>query len=283
MTHARSALVLGGGGATGVAWEIGVLAGLADAGVDVTDAETMIGTSAGSVVAARLATGQRLEQLFDEQVGAVRLEFRARMGLPVMLRLFGHTLLPGNVDRQRARLGRVAERVVRPGAERMEEALVALAIPKEWPDRRLLITAVDVRSGQLTVFDSASGVPLSTAVAASCAVPLLFPPVRIDGRAYMDGGIPSPTNVDLAREAGQVLVVAPIVQAMRRSARVRVQLHRLGPSVAHHVVSPDRAARAAIGRDVMDPRRTAGAARAGRVQGAAAAEAVRTVWLGMGR
>lgn len=275
-------MVLGGGGATGVAWEIGVLAGLADAGVDVTDAGSMVGTSAGSVVAARLATGQPLEHLFDEQVGPVQLEFRSRMGLPVMLRLFGHTLLPGRIDRQRARLGHAAERVVRPGAERMEEVLAALAIPEEWPDRRLLITAVEVRNGRLTVFDATSGVPLSTAVAASCAVPLLFPPVRIDGRAYMDGGIPSPTNVDLAREAERVVVIAPIVQAMRRSARVRVQLRRFGPAVAHYVLSPDRAARAAIGRDVMDPRQTAAAARAGRVQGRAAAEAVHAVWLGAG-
>jgi NTE family protein len=279
MTRAR-ALVLGGGGATGVAWEISVLAGLAEAGVDVTDADTLIGTSAGSVVAAGLALGESLEQLFDEQVGPVLVELRSRMGPVTMLRLFAHTLLPGTVERQRARLGRAAERLSGRDVERMEEALAALGIPEEWPDRRLLITAVDVRSGRLTAFDSASGVPLSTAVAASCAVPLLFPPVRIDGRAYMDGGIPSPTNADLARGAEVVLVVAPIVQAMRRSARVHKQLTRLGPSVAHHVLSPDRAASAAIGRDLMDPHRAASAARAGRAQGTAAADEVKALWAG---
>lgn len=279
MTRAR-ALVLGGGGATGVAWEISVLAGLAEAGVDVTDADTLIGTSAGSVVAAGLALGESLEQLFDEQVGPVLVELRSRMGPVTMLRLFRHTLLPGTVERQRARLGRAAERLSGRDVERMEEALAALGIPEEWPDRRLLITAVDVRSGRLTAFDSASGVPLSTAVAASCAVPLLFPPVRIDGRAYMDGGIPSPTNADLARGAEVVLVVAPIVQAMRRSARVHKQLTRLGPSVAHHVLSPDRAASAAIGRDLMDPHRAASAARAGRAQGTAAADEVKALWAG---
>lgn len=278
MTRAGTALVLGGGGATGVAWEIGILAGLADAGVDVTDAETLVGTSAGSVVAAGLATGQPLEQLFDEQVGPVMVELRSRIGPVTVLRLFGHTLRPGSVERQRARLGRAASRLVGPDVERIDEALNALAIPEKWPDRRLLITAVDVSTGRLKAFDSESGVPLSAAVAASCAVPLVFPPVRIDGHAYMDGGIPSPTNVDLALGARRVLVIAPIVRALRRSARVHTQLSRLGPRVAHHVLSPDRTAAAAIGRDLMDPHRSASAARAGRVQGVAAADAVRALW-----
>lgn len=280
MTSARTALVLGGGGATGVAWEIGVLTGLADAGVDLTDADLMIGTSAGSVVAAGLATGHPVGQLFEDQVGPVLVELRSRMGMGTTLRLVGHTLLPGDIDRQRARLGRAAQRLADREVERIEEALATLGIPEQWPDRNLLITAVDVSSGRLTAFDSSSGVPLSVAVAASCAVPLLFPPVRIDGRAYMDGGIPSPTNVELASGAQRLVVVAPIVQAMRRSARVHRQLRRLGPGVAHHLLSPDRAAAAAIGRDLMDPHRAASAARAGRAQGRAAGDAVRAVWHG---
>jgi NTE family protein len=277
MRRGHVALVLGGGGVTGAAWEIGILRGLAEAGVDVTGVDVVIGTSAGSVVAARIATGLPLEHLYDEQVTPTDFEMRSRMGTSAMLRLFGYMLLPGAWDRKRAWLGRAAARLDGRAVERIDDLLALLAIPQLWPSRRLLITAVEVESGRLQVFDSSAGVPLSAAVAASCAVPLVFPPVRINGHAYMDGGIPSPTNAGLARDAERVLVVAPILQAMSRSARVRSQLARLGPGVARHVLSPDPAAVAAIGRDLMDVHRAAAAARAGRVQGLAAAEAVGAV------
>jgi NTE family protein len=279
MGRGKVALVLGGGGVTGAAWEIGILAGLAEAGVDVTGADLVIGTSAGSVVAARIATGQPLDYLYDEQVTPTELEMHSRMGVAAMLHLFGYMLLPGAWDRKRAWLGRAAARLDGHAPERIDELLAVLSIPQLWPSRRLLITAVEVETGRLRVFDSSAGVPLSAAVAASCAVPLVFPPVRINGHTYMDGGIPSPTNAGLARDVERVLVVAPILQAMSRSARVRSQLHRLGPGVARYVLSPDPAAVAAIGRDLMDVHHAGSAARAGRAQGVAAAEAVGPIWL----
>jgi NTE family protein len=102
MRRGHVALVLGGGGVTGAAWEIGILRGLAEAGVDVTGVDVVIGTSAGSVVAARIATGLPLEHLYDEQVTPTDFEMRSRMGTSAMLRLFGYMLLPGAWDRKRA-------------------------------------------------------------------------------------------------------------------------------------------------------------------------------------
>src|SRR5215469_4898613 len=67
------ALVLGAGGVTGIAWETGLLKGLRDAGLDLTGADLVVGTSAGSVVAAQITTGVPLDELYGRQVdGAAR-------------------------------------------------------------------------------------------------------------------------------------------------------------------------------------------------------------------
>ena len=141
------------------------------------------------------------------------------------------------------------------------------------------MTAVEASNGGFRVFDRDSGVDLVDAVAASCAVPMVWPPMPIGGHAYVDGGVRSAVNADLAAGADRVVVIAPIARATRASGRIDRQLATLGPDVRSVIVTPDKAARAAFGRNVLDPARRAPAARAGREQAASVLDAVRAVWI----
>lgn len=272
------ALVLGGGGATGIAWEAGLLRGLAELGVDLRTADTMIGTSAGSVVAAHARAGTDfatgLEAFLSGEPDVPPGRLRAVDGLKFVVsqaiphRRLGRAVLgQGSVRRQDAR----------------EDAWVATIGERltgsAWPDG-LLITAVDARTGTSVVFDRDSGVPLERAMAASCAVPGIYPAVEINGRRYVDGGVRTVTNADLAAGHRRVVVVAPIAWALRREDRPRAQLARLGPDLRSCVVVPDAASRHAIGRDVLDLGRAPRAAAAGRTQAASVVDRVREVWEG---
>lgn len=274
----RRALVLGGGGITGIAWEIGLLAGLAEAGIDLTTAETVVGTSAGSVVGAQVLSGASISELYAEQLKDPTGEIAARMGLGVIARFVIMSAWPGDERRSRARLGRASlkARTV-PESERRAVIEERLSNPP-WPERRLLITAVDAETGEARVFDRDSGVALVDAVAASCAVPLVWPPMTVNGRRYIDGGVRSIANADLAKGCDRVVVLAPVTVALRRAGRIASQLSTLGPDVRSLTVSPDAQSRKAIGSNVLDPAHRAASARAGRVQAAGVAAAVVAVW-----
>jgi NTE family protein len=280
MAASRRALVLGGGGVTGIAWELGMLAGLADNGVELTSADLVVGTSAGSVVGAQVLSGTSIEDLYAEQLADATGEIAARMGNGALVRFVIASLWPGDGRRGRAYLGRaaLAARTV-PESER-RAVIESRLRSNQWPERRLLITAVDAESGDVRVFDRDSGVPLSEAVAASCAVPIVWPPITIRGRRYIDGGVRSIANADLAFGCDRVVVLAPVTVALRRSGRIASQLGGLGPGVRSVVVSPDAEARGAIGRNVLDPAKRAASARAGRRQAASAISAVGDVWSG---
>ncbi|MEH1127592.1 patatin-like phospholipase family protein [Micromonospora sp. CPCC 206061] len=309
------ALVLGGGGVTGVAWELGVLAGLADAGVDLLDADVFVGTSAGSVVAAQVTSGVPLEELYSRQLGGPGAEIAARIGLRTLV-AGGFAMLGARDELAfRRRLGRMALAApTGPAAERI--AVIASRLPAHtWPDRRLLVTAVDADTGEFVVFDRDGGVSLVEAVAASCAVPGVWAPVPIGERRFIDGGMRSAANADVVTDAvlagalyvradpeaskappshappgaslspggagpgfDQVVVIAPIARGGGRIARLSDQVAALRRTARVAVVTPDRAARRAIGRNVLDPARRAPAARAGRVQAIAAAEQIARVW-----
>jgi NTE family protein len=276
---ADRALVLGGGGITGIAWELGMLAGLLEHGVDLRDADLIVGTSAGSVVGAQIATGVDPQERYAAQLAPADGEVAAALGRGTMLR-FGLAMI-GRRDPQRvrARIGRIARQAQTvPEAERI--AVIARRLPvHEWPRRALRIAAVDAHSGEFVALDRDAGVPLVEAVAASCAVPGVWPPVSAGGRRFIDGGMRSPANADLAAGCSRVVVLAPVVRGIGPLVGVDAQVAALraeGARVA--LASPDPAAVAAIGRNVLDPARRAGAARAGRAQAAAAAEAIAAVW-----
>jgi NTE family protein len=277
----RRALVLGGGGITGIAWEIGLLKGLSDAGIDLSDADTVIGTSAGSVVGAQLRGDVPLQRMYDAQLEDPAGEIGASMTRSMMLTWGVSMVLPGNGRRKRRRLGRAAVRASRrPGAvpvqERLEVFSSRLSLTR-WPDRELRITAVDADSGAFVVLDRNSGVDLVLAVASSCAVPLVWPPVPVDGHRYVDGGVRSATNADVATGADRVVVLAPLPQSFSRHHRIDAQLARTG-ATATAAVAPDAEALTAIGRNVLDPANRAAAAEAGHAQAGSVLDRVRTAW-----
>jgi NTE family protein len=278
MTDEGRALVLGGGGVTGVAWEIGLLYGLAERGIDLTAAGLFVGTSAGSVVAAQISGGEPLDKIFANEVADTTGDRNATIGTAVLLSFVLASAFPGDRSRGRAWLGRraLAKKTV-PESER-RTAIMARVPHDDWPATPLRIPAVVAETGEVTVFDRDSGVSLIDAVAASCAVPLVWPPMTVNGTRYMDGGTRSIANVDLAAGNGRVVVIAPITAALRHADKPAVQAAALGPSVRTAVVSPTDAALTAIGRNPLDPDHRAAAAEAGRVQAGQVAERVRAAW-----
>ena len=270
------ALVLGGGGVTGVAWEIGLLLGLAERGVDLTGADLFVGTSAGSVTAAQVTTGRPLEAMFEAQLAAATTEIPGRLGTPGLLKFVVAGLWPGDPRRGRAWLGRAALRArTVPEADRWEVIKQRVGTA-EWPATALKITAVAAETGEFVVFDKSSGVSLIDAVAASCAVPLVWPPMTVNGTRYVDGGARSVANVDLAAGSDRVVVIAPITASARPSGKPQAQAEALG--IPQVVVRPSDAALTAIGRNPLDPARRAPAAEAGRAQAAEVAGRVSAVW-----
>jgi len=260
----------------------GLLAGLAERGIELMSPDVVVGTSAGSVVGAQILSGVPIEDLFAAQLTAPTGEVAAKMGVGALLGFVVNSLWPGDERVGRARLGRAAikARTV-PEAER--RAIIEQRMPRSsWPETRLIITAVDADSGESRNFDRDSGASLLDAVAASCAVPMVWPPITIDGRRYIDGGVRSPANADLAKGCERVVVLAPLALALRRTGRIETQLASLGPQVRSIVVTPDANARNAIGRNVLDPARRVASARAGHTQAAGAAAAVAAVWSGNG-
>jgi NTE family protein len=164
-----------------------------------------------------------------------------------------------------------------PEAQRIEVIRSRLPV-HEWPDTTLKITAVDTESGEFRVFDKSSGVPLVEAVAASCAVPLVWPPVTIGGHRYMDGGVRSGTNADLADGYNRVVVLAPLPRAMGPTASAFSQVSALRAKSTVALVTPDADALKSFGRNVLDPAKRAGAARAGLAQAASVINEVRSAW-----
>ncbi len=274
------ALVLGGGGVTGIAWELGILKGLLDAGLDLSSADLVVGTSAGSVVGSQASDGNDLGELVEMQRSPA-LAARERtvdFDLERMAAAFTGLMQGVQSPRElRARIGALA--LMAPTASESERlAIITSRLPRhEWPARRLLITAVDTATGDPVVWDRDAGVPLVLAVAASCAVPGVWPPVTVDGRRYMDGGVRSGTNADLAAGHGVVVILAPIVGNLLGGS-LDEEIASLGPEAKVLVVSPAPAALEAIGPNPLDPSRRAPAVAAGLAQASSVAEAVRHTW-----
>jgi NTE family protein len=289
------ALVLGGGGSAGNAWVIGVIAGLCEAGLDVTQADLIIGTSSGSTSAAQL-TSKNPAELFADTLAAVP---QRRLGAVGASGGRGPIGPPVNHLERTSRIIAAAEDPAdmrrRLGASALEldaesdgsgqlrwRATVAARLPSQrWPERRVLITAVDARTGEPVVFDRHSGVDLVDAVAASCSS---GPPYGIGDGRFIDGGYRrNADNADLAAGYGRVLVLsplggrsrAPLDWGMNLAAQV-AELHAGGSRV--ETILPDSNALEAFGDNMMDLSRRPPAARAGHDQGRALAGQLTEFW-----
>ncbi|WP_041834086.1 patatin-like phospholipase family protein [Actinoplanes sp. N902-109] len=228
------ALVLAGGGVAGIAWELGVLQGIE---VDL-DLDEYI---------ARMTEATR--GAADDGEPPDPVELRRRMGAMA---------LATATVREDVRLASIAARLPRP----------------EWPRRTLLIPAVDANTGEFEVFTRDSGVALVDAVAASCAVPGVWPPVTIGQRRFVDGGVRSGTNTDLARGADRIVLIAPAPPgAPAQLGDLNAEIAALAPGTTH-IVWADEASVAAFGTNPLSPATRGPAARAGRAVGRARAQAL---------
>ncbi|MFD6349100.1 patatin-like phospholipase family protein [Streptomyces roseolus] len=278
-TDGGTALVLGAGGLVGAAWEIGILHGLAEAGEDLSDADLVVGSSAGAVVGALLTAGTTpLAELYARQLDGTDTEPAVRFGAATLLRYTLAVLTSRTPEAYGRKLGRLALRA-RTVDEAARRAVVAerLGEATDWPGAgRLRLTAVDAESGALGVFDGGpDGVGLVDAVTASCAIPGVWPPASLAGRRWIDGGIHSTANAHLASGRERVIVVAPSAmgnKAVHSPARQAAALTAAGSRVV--VITPDADAKAVIGARALDPAQRGAAARAGRAQAAAHAKAV---------
>jgi NTE family protein len=207
------ALVLGGGGPVGIGWESGLAVGLAEGGVDLAAADAIYGTSAGSFVGAQLALGFDIPGTAARLLGTSATAVATNSGPSITEGLqaltdFLTSAVQANtpVDEIRRSLGRLAvEALVAAEDDFVDLFGVLQGCP--WPDR-FFCTAVDTATAEFLVWRAGSGVDVQHAVASSCSVPMVCPPVTIGGRRYMDGGVRSPLNADLARGHDRVLVVS---------------------------------------------------------------------------
>jgi NTE family protein len=286
---ARVGLVLGAGGSVGHAYHAGVLAAIAEStGWSPNSADLIVGTSAGSVVAALLRAGLSAADLANTSLrrplSAAGAALIARTGPRARLATPG----PQHADVGRGpasaslllrpwgvRLGALAAALLPSGTVSTEavSAGVRAIYGTAWPDRPTWICAVRLDDGQLVAFGRKGAPPaaMADAVAASCAIPAYFQPVVIGGRRYVDGGSHSVTNADLLAGAGLDLVVVScpmgatrdavamgIDLPLRASIRARLagevdKVRRAGTPVL--TLQPTREVRAAMGSNPMDPRR----------------------------
>lgn len=265
--------MLAGGGIAGIAWETGILQGIADESPSTArallDADVLLGTSAGSTVAAQISSGMSLDALFDRQLASASAELSPAVGIDGIVELFvGAMAQPGLTTTQKLqRIGEIA--VSTPTVEEaVRRDVIAARLPShEWPDRVLRIPAIDTATGELVAFDRSAGVGLVDAVAASCAVPGAWPPVTIGGRRYMDGGVGSTINLRFVDDCDAAVVLVP---SGRNSPSP------FGGGAAEEIAShgdrvlgvfADDDALAAFGANPLDPACRVPSAQAGRTQG----------------
>ena len=283
----KRALVLGGGGVAGIAWETGILQGIADESAATArallDSDVLVGTSAGSAVVAQVGSGLSLEDLFARQVRGTSAEIDPGVGVDAVTELFLAALSQPDATavqkRQRIAAVALATETV---AESVRRSVIAQRLPTHaWPDRVLRVTAIDTATGELVVFERDSGVDLVDAVAASCAVPGVWPPVTIGDRRFMDGGIGSTINLDVADDCDVAVVLVPagVSAPSPFGAGPAAEIAAFGGPVLG--VFADDESLAAFGPNALDPRCRIGSAEAGRAQGRREAAGV-AAFLGVG-
>jgi NTE family protein len=291
MTH-NLALVLGAGGSAGQAWQVGVIAGLAEAGLDMTEAaDLVIGTSSGSTTAAWVRSGipaaELLAQVLSPPAQPAGQNRQQPPSIPLAT-VFERMRAIGAAATSAAELqcamgafGLESDAVLEPAAGQ-RRAMVAARLPRhEWPDRPMIVVAVNAHTGELAAFDRDSGVDLVDACTAAIALPGGSPTHSINGGRYINGGVRSADNADLASGYANVVVISPFsersgplpegqFEGLRRfpGADLASQVEVLREQGSHvEVITPDTDSRAAMGTNQMDPATRAPSARAGFAQG----------------
>jgi NTE family protein len=265
---------------------------LAEAGLDLAGvADLVIGTSAGATAAAQVRSGAPPSELLAAVLSPAAIpagQSRERPPALPMTEVFQRmrdisaaAISGGELQRAMGAFGLECDLTLEPGSKRRREVVAARLPSPMWPDRPITVVAVNAHTGEVTAFDRESGVDLVDAVAASTALPGLVPTVSINGRRYIDGGVRSADNADLASGHAHVVVLAPLAgrsgplpggqfEGLRRppGADLPSQVEALRRQGSHvQVITPDAPSRAAMGMNQLDPATRIPAARAGFDQG----------------
>ncbi|MGE0827877.1 MAG: patatin-like phospholipase family protein [Hyphomonadaceae bacterium] len=286
----KRALVLGGGGPVGIAWESGLAAGLAEEGLVIAEADYIVGTSAGSFVGAQLASGRSAASLAKAQLAMGAADaaksgggkaFARTPDLAPVLAMMAH--MPAEGEPSEAPLKEIGAYAA--AAQTLDEdAYVAsfgwIADPATPYPARYHCTIIDVETGAFRVVGPGDGAPLGRAIAASCSVPGIFPPVTIWGRRWMDGGMRSPTNADVAAGHKRTLVIAVTVgTADFKAGRLGWELSELeGAGGRAEIITPDANSLAAFGPNLMHAADRAAITQAGLAQGRREAARLKAFW-----
>ncbi len=291
MTSPRSGgptrgLVLGGGGAVGVGWQTGLLTGLLEAGVDLAGAEAIVGTSAGALVGALLASGC---EVTDALISLASLgQSIDPESLAAGDEAFLSAIRQANLESDPRRALRAIGRSAKEASTLAEDIYLGLFSTLDgttWP-AGFRCTAIDTDTGDLVVWGQGSGVPLLRAVASSCAVPVLFPSVTIKGHRYMDGGLLSHLNAAAAAPTDVLVVLSCHALgskgtggggALAASVTPDAELAPLRETRHLVAVEPDFSE---IGTpaNMMDPDLVIQALKIGKRQAVADTEAIQTTW-----
>ena len=280
-------LALGGGGVVGVAWEVGVVAGLADAlGWDPAGVQVLVGTSAGSLVGTQLLQGRTVDELVAGQRSAVGgdVPLAPELDLAALGEIFGTWTACDEMTPEVARaIGQRAASAGTVGEDEFVANLGSMLVGTEWPTGDLRVTGVSVETGERAVWTSLDGVPLERAVAASCSVPGMFPPVSVGDRRFVDGGVWSGSNADVLLGTGveAAVFVGPLVgdTGLGRVCGLALERERTllaGEGVTLVDVVPGERF-AAFGQDLMNAAHRAAAVDVGRADGEDAAARLKDV------
>jgi NTE family protein len=279
----KRALVLAGGGVAGIAWELGVLRGIQEVDPDLQSslfaADLIVGTSAGSAVAAQITSGTALEDLYAAQLTGTSNEIEVNVNMEDLMARFTAAVSGAATSQDmRRRIGALAMSTQTIGEAERRTAIASRLPVHDWPDRVVLLPAIDAESGELMIFTRDSGATLADAVAASCAVPGVWPPVTISGHRYIDGGVRSATNADLAAGCDRVLVITPsLADTPAPWGSLDDEIEQLKPADVR-VVHADAASLAAFGMNPLSPTTRKPSALAGRKIGRAQAADLGLFW-----
>jgi NTE family protein len=277
-TAIKKAVVLSGGGTAGAAWMLGLITALRDDGVNLGDADLIVGTSAGARTGAQLATGvldQVAEMYRRSTLPEIEVPVKLAEFVAASMRIVAEVGDGPEAARRIANLEPLGPRLAS-GADRRR--MVSASLPVQaWPRRPLVIAAVDAASGRLVAFDADAGVDLVDAVTASGALPGIYPLVAIDGRRYADGGARSLYNADLAAGHDVVIVISPIPLNEYLQSKLDSELAALGPATVHVIVA-DEASIAAIGPDPLSAAAAPTALAAGLAQAKREIDALQPIW-----